>query len=471
MSENLPSAALTKLKCDICKNYLSYFPIFLSTVQNICGRCTIEDNSTRNEVFEALAAFQNFPCRYREQGCIKEFFPKDIPQHEKTCPVRTVNCPLFKCTWKGAFPIVIKHCQQDHSELFLQENQYFDIDLGMTYELDNFLIHDQKLFIIRWSFDYEVKNLECLIAHQQEEIEKKNYSCQFTLKFENRRSIIKFDVTKANFTKLLYLEMLENQLDTPKITGCLSLGTSFDENAKIHKEKTNLEMLSVLKCLTCSEFVLPPIFENSSGLIYCKSCSKEPPNGSVPNICLTNLANLIAYPCKFAKNGCKFSGKPSLIKNHHQECQFRTTKCIFSNADCSWEGQQQNVADHIESAHQFLRTGSQIQIRNWGTEIIKFAGFFFRLVFTVNRIGRYYWTVQTIDATTEKFKFEIEVLDVNKNGDRMIMRKSCAKLVEKTDSFVENDSYCYLSKNQVESFFAGAKPSDLYFKVNMFKDG
>lgn len=483
MSENLlqPGATLTKLTCDICNNYLSYFPIFLSNAKNICGRCTVHNNSTRNEVFEVLAAFQIFPCRYREQGCLKEFLPKDIPQHEKTCPVRIVSCPLFKCAWKDAFPNVIKHCQQEHSKLILHENEEFDIDLGMTYELDNLLIHDQKVFITKWLFDFEKKNLECLITYQEDEIEKTNYSCQFTLKFENRSSTITFDVTKTNYTKLLYLEMLENQLDTPKITGCLFLGPSPEQNAaQIHKEKTNLEMLSVLKCSNCTEYVLPPIFDNSNGLIYCKSCSlaqinqcpqEDTDDSLLPNICLTNLANLIEYPCKFSKNGCKFSGKPSLIKNHHQECNFRDTKCIFSNTDCSWEGQQQNVATHIQSTHQFLNSGAQLQMRNWGTEILKFAGFFFRLVFTINRTGEhYYWAVQTIDATAETFKFEIELLDVNKNGDRFIMRKSCAKLVEKTDSFVGDDSFCYLSRNQVINFLTGAKPSNLAFKVHMYKD-
>lgn len=477
MTESLDSTTLNLLKCSLCHNFLSYFPIFSSEGKNICGRCPVGDDAVRNDVYEVIAKLHYFPCRYQNDGCSKELIPEDMAEHEETCLARGVKCPVSDCLWDDSLSCLIDHCEEEHPQLMLKRNQNFDVNLEYSYEVHKFFVYDNKLFIVSLEFDVDRKRLECLITdYRQQNQSETSYFCLLTLKFAKRSCATEFSID--SITKLLYIEMLENLVETTKITAFLQIGQTHQEIRYLKETETLLKHLLTLQCTSCCTSLFSSIYSNSNGLFYCSLCSAEKSFFS-SNDSLSNSLDSIEIFCKYQKNGCTFEAFASVMKEHEEVCKFKIIKCVFSS--CEWEDQSKSMIAHVRELHE-----SRITQRNNFTtsflvnaksnefrfRVFTFKKYVFRFVAVLHK-EEYIFSVQAVTGNPQYFKYEVCAEDKNVFKDRVIMRKTCSKFesFESVD-FSRNNNYCYLPEKHVKLFlFKNEDGSEnLSFRVTVFNN-
>nr|XP_015838988.1 PREDICTED: uncharacterized protein LOC100141711 [Tribolium castaneum] len=385
---------LSKLKCDDCKNHLSHFPIYVSNdKKNICGRCSkTQENLTRNEVYEGLAQFIQFPCQYKNKGCGEIFFPKDIPTHEERCVFRIIECPtkhFTSCDWTGALPTVLVHCQNKHNELILK-NGAFELDLAKSYKSEKLLEYESGVFIVVQKFYPINKLMEFTVRYPEYGFDIKEIPCKISFKTANRNVEVCGYTTRFEDDKVteIYLDSLSdrNAVSTV-IEGKIALDKFIDKPV-INEQ--NDEFLALLKCSSCHRFALPPIYEvvstnpgqpiyevvstnpGQQNLVKCAKCkplvslpsastnmwgtpSGAPKPQALRNIALDNLANKLTFPCENEPNGCTFKAKPLQMVNHQISCPRGTYNCpVGEFVSCVWNGMGTEIEAHIEEVHSGL---------------------------------------------------------------------------------------------------------------------
>jgi hypothetical protein len=476
---------LDKLKCTLCGQYLSYFPISVSVnnERSFCGRCEVPQSTQciKNISFEAICEFIKFPCRYESEGCHEQFFPKDVPEHEKNCPFLVIPCPVrtpTSCSWEGSRPTVFHHCQNEHHNMFLKNGE-FKIDLSYSSKYHYLVDRDKILLMFEIQYDSSDKTLQCLIYTCQYELSVKIYTCQLRVANGNKRASIDFKTTsyeEMNPTEFCLESVTSGTELSSFVVGRIEFG---DEISTDDQEKTNHEMLSLLKCLSCSGLVIPPIYhcaKNSSPMCVdcspqhnssCNSCLRTLP---VRNVNLDKMANLLDYPCKYQKNGCNYVCKGEKIKQHQECCEHGDLDCpIAEFTSCAWKGVVMDLVDHIQLNHQELIPNSaiickQLSRQQMKCDIIKFCNRLFRLICVRAADDRILWTIQLIGPFKDDFKFEIEVLDTVK-GRRLLARQPCSRLIKRNQIFTDPHTYCYFQKDQMAEFIVGEVVT---FKVRIF---
>lgn len=488
MDKNLCSS-LENLKCHLCQNYLSYFPITLVNDKSICGRCLVDDaDAVRVAPYEVLAELHYFPCRFNNEGCTTELRPTDVPNHEQICTFHFVKCLVSSCTWEGTVGHVMQHYTENHSQILLRENQHFNIDLASSHEIEQILFHNNTFFMVSLIIDAEERTLQCLISQHKEMVEKKDYSFYLTLKSEKISLMKEFNV--GTQTEKVCLNNFEK--DTSTVAAFLTIEKTLSQLAEMHITELSEKILTTLKCTKCSNYILPPIYSDITGLNYCKVCVSENISTSL-NAALNNVVKDIAYYCNNSKDGCDFRGIPSLIREHQTVCQFRITNCILSNTSskCQWQNQHKELLGHLQKKHEIHNNPSKVSFpitfpkHGPGSvsqsALFKFGGFFFILVLTAHKENYICCSVEVINAVNEKFKYEIEIVDINNTGDRMIMRKSCPifrrfdnfdrKLITRSD--LQLSSYCNFQRDDIEGFLGRSESkngNNLHLKVHIIND-
>jgi hypothetical protein len=477
---------LDKLKCTLCGQYLSYFPISVSVnnQRSFCGRCEVPQSTQciKNISFEAISEFIKFPCRYDSEGCHEQLFPKDVPEHEKSCPFLVIPCPVrtpTSCSWKGSRPTVLHHCQNEHHNMFLKNGE-FKIDMSHSNNYHHFVNHDKMLLLIEIQYDSNDKTLQCSIYTCQYELSIKTYTCRLRVANGNKRASIDFKTTsyeEMNPTEFSLESVTSRTELSPFVVGRIEFG---DEISTDDQEKTNHEMLSLLKCSSCSELVVPPIyycFKNS--ILMCVDCRRQHLSScnscvriryAMRNVNFDKMANLLDYPCKYQKNGCTYVCKGEKIRQHQECCEHGDLDCpIAEFTPCAWKGTAMDLVDHIQINHQKLKPNSarickELLRQQMKCDIIKFYNQLFRLVCAREVDDKFLWTVQVIGPFKDDFKFEIELLDTV-HGRRLLARQHCSSLSKKDQLFTDPHTFCYFIKNQIAEFMVG---DVVTFKVHIF---
>lgn len=105
------------------------------------------------------------------------------------------------------------------------------------------------------------------------------------------------------------------------------------------------DMLTVLKCGSCSETSTPPLIQCRKGHIYCRNCKVENRMNQcttckqtfvdAPNLALDQLVRLIAIPCRYGCRGCgEFVFLDTRLR-HETLCKFRPISCQFEKHGCT----------------------------------------------------------------------------------------------------------------------------------------
>lgn len=95
----IPRHVIDSLKCGLCKSGLSIFPIhsYGNNDMVTCGRCPLQNDflPQREHLYEELAKYIEFSCRYENLGCIEKLKPDELEKHEKICQHKPCLCPIL----------------------------------------------------------------------------------------------------------------------------------------------------------------------------------------------------------------------------------------------------------------------------------------------------------------------------------------------------------------------------------------
>ncbi|XP_048192191.1 E3 ubiquitin-protein ligase SIAH1-like [Perognathus longimembris pacificus] len=127
---------------------------------------------------------------------------------------------------------------------------------------------------------------------------------------------------------------------------------------------SNSDLASLFECPVCFDYVLPPILQCQSGHLVCSNCRPKllrcptcrGPLGSIRNLAMEKVANLVLFPCKYASSGCEISLPHTEKADHEELCAFRPYFCPCPGASCKWQGPLDAVRPHLLQQHKSITT-------------------------------------------------------------------------------------------------------------------
>ena len=126
----------------------------------------------------------------------------------------------------------------------------------------------------------------------------------------------------------------------------------------------NQDLASLFECPVCFDYVLPPIFQCSSGHLVCSKCRPKlticptcrGPLGSIRNLAMEKVANTVLFPCRYNSAGCSRQLPHTAKTEHEDSCEFRPYDCPCPGASCKWQGSLDNVMPHLMHSHKSITT-------------------------------------------------------------------------------------------------------------------
>ena len=161
------------------------------------------------------------------------------------------------------------------------------------------------------------------------------------------------------------------------------------------------EVIELITCNICREFIGHEIFQCSMGHIYCFSCARHlnscaicrspmPNNGIRTGIRNRALERMLKFygnlPC--LQEGCDIMLPFNDLEDHYIKCEHRIIRC--PSRDCSWTGKINDYVSHItlnshDDVHEIkaaklelrLKNPSSLTINAYAEKLIKFRENFF----------------------------------------------------------------------------------------------
>lgn len=478
---SMPDFIAGKLRCNSCANLLSVTPVFNSQNGNaICGRCVDLKNpqGLRNVLYETIIELILFPCMNKQYGCLESRTGKYMKLHEVSCPYRRINCPLASkksCDWVGDIETLLEHFE-DHHTMNLMEEPNFEVNFLDNFEDVSLLPYFETLFLVTRHGDIENHKFWCSVqAIQRNELEKFNYSLilknpvsEKIRKFDNKRVGSLFDLDGFEIDTNEVQEYLENPFS---IIATIEI-TEFSEapnklKADSGLSNVDMDMLKAIECPVCFEYMIPPIYQCEIGHSICGKCKglvKECPTcrkpfGTAQNFAVESLTSYIKYPCKHSEKGCSFISTAKTIKQHETTCQFGPLFCPSADyTSCSWSGLKQHVWEHCKQKHKenLIECYSvSIPFDPQDDDEDYFIINYMRNVFLLHwkySDKKFYWSLQLVGPFEESknYYFDLDIIDRSGRNLRIFMRGICGVYTDKYLAFDENNSFIFLTLDQVE---------------------
>ncbi|KDR11338.1 putative E3 ubiquitin-protein ligase sinah [Zootermopsis nevadensis] len=129
-------------------------------------------------------------------------------------------------------------------------------------------------------------------------------------------------------------------------------------------EDLNQGLLSVLECMHCRQYMLPPIVSCENGHHVCNDCRAflatclvcYRPYLNIRNSLLENLARTSVFPCDKQPYGCKEIVPMDGVMDHQRTCPYSNyTRCpyaVLPTQICTWQGPLTDVRCHIHKYHE-----------------------------------------------------------------------------------------------------------------------
>lgn len=254
---------LSKLVCSTCSKYLSHFPVYFEpNLGAICGRCQPSATAVRNHLYESALEFSKFPCCFHANGCIERLVPRQIPDHEKWCTHRTIQCIAVQdsnCEWKGLAKGLYDHFEKKHME-FILLTRSFEIDFVNSHNENCLLSFGQDLYVVTRAADSKKNVYCCTVTYIGSNPRCAEYFFKLTFKNVNgstehvmqRKMGQTVEVKRKEIRDLLAdplsivveIDVLEEEEEDEKM----------DADSKEHST-INYEMLKELECLVSICFV------------------------------------------------------------------------------------------------------------------------------------------------------------------------------------------------------------------------
>ncbi|KAI4459005.1 e3 ubiquitin-protein ligase siah2 [Holotrichia oblita] len=373
----IPRHVIDGLKCGLCNSGLSIFPIhsYGNNDMVTCGRCPVQGDflPQREHLYEELAKYIEFSCRYENLGCIEKLKPDELQKHESVCPQKPCLCPILplgECKWQGNYQDLREHCSDTHPTHTFGTLE-LEINIVTAHE-ENYVFHQaDQTFVAQLKCDTEKSKFHCnVICSEIEPKSKKfSYSTRFTDKKSDDYVCEKYAVQFCNVSEFVINENTSSvnindiiiNLNEPtcvifKID--IKVETTAPPKKKIFSVDDDNEMLKAIECPVCFEYMVPPIVQCNAGHSFCGShkdqlttCPAGCQNsiGETRNYLLEQITNIIEYPCKYNKHGCSYSSNAKQIRDHENSCVCGPYKCIVDS--CDWVRKFADLRDHLLDEH------------------------------------------------------------------------------------------------------------------------
>ncbi|KAF5298239.1 hypothetical protein FQR65_LT09750 [Abscondita terminalis] len=486
----VPDHVLDKLRCSLCKEYLSQLPVYIYPDQNgiACGRCPvlIEDNPVRDTTYETLASYLHFPCRFRANGCLSNVLLNEMKSHEESCAYKQYFCPfipLASCPWQGPSEELFSHYEEHHSELALYEPT-FEIDLINMYENNYLFLKNNDIFIIHAKCDLNENKFWCSTRYIGNKKVASQFAYQVQLRTNNShecvtlsKKVVEND-TQMSLDKMTAVNVksieVTNALGNPCSVLCsiniLPNDTNIVDPTDLHdkllttqigSDDVDSEMLRELECPVCNEFMVPPIFQCVVGHSICEVCKMQVPNcptcreniSQTRNFSLESLTKLIKYHCKYKDFGCTFVSNSAIIKNHESNCKHGPYDCPFEKYnECKWKGKLNDIMGHVRNEHEEHILDSGLVTWPFDTEysndddrdcyVIEAHNEVFRLIFKYEQ-RVFYWSIQYIGPAEEaqSYMYELDICDNYPVNQRLFIKRMVSKTLPYDQAFNDNSTY------------------------------
>lgn len=121
-------------------------------------------------------------------------------------------------------------------------------------------------------------------------------------------------------------------------------------------QELNHNLVSILECPVCLDFMVPPIYQCSKGHIVCMTCRPKlilcptcRARFADRNLAMEKVAERLMYPCKNVVTGCTVTLRLKDKTAHEESCGFRHYQCI--SAHCQWKGYKPELVVHMMISH------------------------------------------------------------------------------------------------------------------------
>ncbi|XP_056636260.1 uncharacterized protein LOC130444916 [Diorhabda sublineata] len=328
----LPTETINKLKCDLCRGYLSVPPIYSCKDKYACGRCNPEWE--RNVIYEELAQYMIFPCvfcevgypwgavQYHEEKCRKyrlicpPINSKRGPnrgQYHQKCWKQNVRCPFDLCLDNIDVNDILKHFDKHHPDyvfadtvrarkifkeekvwnfnpetnvcllvsnnipllLFIHNECHFDETTGdilhYNYYFALFTFCTEK-FDLKYSVNVELYSrgaLDYSKTLKNQDIKRFNGKIHCASFF--RQDLFKlnsFDFATTKFAKLERKDGLVLTYSVNVTDGAVQMSPEKRSDQSKGIEK-------YIECPICKEYMCAPIYNCSAGHTICKRCRNK----------------------------------------------------------------------------------------------------------------------------------------------------------------------------------------------------
>lgn len=146
----IPTYEICRLKCEICKRYLSRSPLrVLPNGKTICGRCGSPEGSIQQILLEKLFRIKRFPCIYDKYGCMEIVQFDQLEVHERYCRYRSLKCPLaptVQCNFEIIITDALDHLWEEHNGYIYGSPITFQIKITETSQHKFITFLDNRIF-------------------------------------------------------------------------------------------------------------------------------------------------------------------------------------------------------------------------------------------------------------------------------------------------------------------------------------
>lgn len=514
----VPDELLAQLKCAICEEFLSHPPIHYHPESgSVCGRHPLFDAEKNTQPiqeknYECIAGIMSFPCRYISNGCTEKCTMVEMPEHEASCDHKPYFCPVYPlgdCAWQGYPKELHGHFATTHQILLLQKPE-FELDIVNNYK-EHYLVPTlDEQFILRVEFQNSDKIFRCCVYYIGKASLAQQYEYEVVFKTQDADSSwIQTKLTVESDLRLLErrsecavaLAKLKEILQEPTFIMCevritrvevepplivneceadVEDAQATDAHPDVSRDQRSEDdkLLDSVECQVCQEYMVPPIYQCVVGHNICDTCKpkvRECPTcrgqiAETRNFALEKLTEIMQYPCKNIEEGCYYRTNSLHIRNHEKECEYKPRECFFHETQkCQWIGKAANLFQHCRDDHstnvqtgQFFQTTFNPDCERF--EIFKIksqSGLLFKLIYSYTK-ETFSCTVLCVTRPRDhsKLMYEVEVVDLNNVGLKLISRKLCGFMSDRKDDLKHCTTW---NINMVKPFIS---QSDVKLKIS-----
>nr|XP_023016043.1 uncharacterized protein LOC111505466 [Leptinotarsa decemlineata]XP_023016044.1 uncharacterized protein LOC111505466 [Leptinotarsa decemlineata] len=358
-SFSVPESVFARLKCHICKGYLSVSPVSGSQGRYTCGRC--EPSKYTNQLYEELAKHLSFPCIH--ESCTKKLTWDEVANHEMVCPHKPITCPIPDCSFKMESRMVSSHFKILHENLRHTDNIKAVVGIlkNIAVPLETVYCVDFRetcyLVFVRLNNSIDGNSVRYRLkmgVFSLSESYNQNIKYRVSLELQSSKETTRVDKQQLSIPtykdQLHCFQCLNKECTrkghrnagdffTAKFTGldssnnmCVTFSVKLYDTTEVNLDKklhsNNAGIAVKLECPICSIYMCAPIFNCPKGHSVCSSCRKSIKNcplcksimGESRNYILEEISESVEIPCHNAELGCQFSGLVRDTIEHENNC-------------------------------------------------------------------------------------------------------------------------------------------------------